>query len=103
MAKLLKYMTTAEREAVCAGSSTIPLSMRQNGVQSSTMLRLERGQLADVWREHGILNYRLTDEGGMMRAQLLRAEQEACLCRPGAVESGGFSSRCPVHGLDARP
>jgi hypothetical protein len=101
MAKLLKYMTEAEREAVRAGSSTVPLCTRENGVQGSTMRRLERGQLADVWRENGVLVYRLTDEGGMMRAGLLLAEQEACLCRPGAVESGGFSSRCPIHGIGA--
>lgn len=101
MAKLLKYMTAAERAAVQAGSSTIPLSTRENGVQGSTMHRLERGQLADVFRENGVLVYRLTDEGGMMRAGLLLAEERVCLCRPGAVEQGGFSSRCPVHGYGA--
>lgn len=98
MAKLLKYMTQAEREAVRAGSSTLPLGTRHNGVQERTMRRLERGQLADVWRESWGVVYRLTDEGGIMRASLLRAEREACLCRPGAVESGGFSSQCPIHG-----
>ncbi len=102
-AKLRKYMTAAELEAVRSGSSTHFLGARENWVRGDTMRRLERGGLADVITErrpHRRLVYRLTDEGGMMRAQMLIEEEQACVCRPGLVESGGFSSRCPVHGWD---
>lgn len=101
MAKLLKYTTEAERAAVTAGSGMHFLGARENYVQGATMQRLARGGLAEVRvgrRPYSRLTYRLTLDGEAMRADLLRAAQRRCRCRPGLVERGGFSSRCPEHG-----